>query len=104
LEKGVVEFGGSGQELVLVGDLLRDLKSAELLDRWIEVYLKVAYDHRTATLVSDFAEDAVLISKARGREHDVLQALRHVNAIPLDFEGKHRISTVLLQLRNADPR
>ncbi len=95
LESGAKQFEGTGQELVLTADLLRDLRAAGRLERWIDVYLKTVYAHPMHPLAGDFASEAILVAKSVGREPEVIQALNHVGSIPLEFETRHRVAAVL---------
>ncbi|MBI4661911.1 MAG: hypothetical protein HY735_24075 [Verrucomicrobia bacterium] len=91
LEQGILEFKGTEQELLIVQDLLWLLKSRQQYDRWIEAYLRVLYQHPTHELVGRFAQDAVLIAKAAGREATVIKAFKHVRSIPLEFNAKRKV-------------
>jgi hypothetical protein len=97
LELGMREFQGTDQQLDLAQELLLALKRLKSFDRWTDVYLKVLYEHPTHRVVSLFANEAVDVSRLAGRQEDVLAGLRHVAAIPLDFEDKDRIEAALLR-------
>lgn len=96
LEEAVAEFEGTGEELQLLPTLLHALKRAELHDRWLDVYLKALYEHPTHKLIGRLAAEAVLIGQTTCREAEVTAALRHVTAIPLEFESKAPIERCLI--------
>jgi hypothetical protein len=96
IDKGVEEFEGTPQQLHLLEALLFALKHEQLYDRWIEVYLRVLYEHPTHHLVGEFAKEAIIVGRATGREAEILTAFRHVSNIPLDFEAKQQVRAALL--------
>lgn len=100
LERARQEFAGTEQELYCAQDLLRALKAAGRFDRWIEVYLKGLYEHPTHPVVARFAKDAIAFGMAAKREEDVLAGLRHLRAIPLDFEGKATVEAILTEVKS----
>lgn len=108
LERGMLEFQGTEQELAIAEDLLRVLKQAGRFDRWIEVYLKALYEHPMNRVVASLAKEAISHGRAVGRERDVVAGLRHLIAIPLDFAGKEAVEAALIDgkpgngLTNAD--
>lgn len=95
LEEGIEQFQGTGQEMVLTQDLLVVLKAQKLFDQWIHVYLNAVYRHPTDPSVARWTSEALTIGRAAGREGEILEALRHVAAIPLEFEVKHQIESQL---------
>jgi hypothetical protein len=99
LENGMNEFQGTDEELSLAEDLLRTFKMADQTDRWLEVYLKALYEHPTHPIVDLFAEQAIPMGKAAGREEEVIAGLMHVSRIPLNFQGKDKVEAVLLKVR-----
>jgi hypothetical protein len=99
LERGMEEFEGTEQELYCAQDLFPALKTAGRFDRWIEVYLKGLYEHPTHPVVARFAKEAIALGRATGREEEVLAGLRHLSAIPLDFEGKDTVQATLIEAR-----
>jgi hypothetical protein len=96
LEEAVAEFKGTGEELQLLPILLNALKRAQLPDRWLDVYLKASYEHPTHKLIGLLADEAARLSRSVCREEEVTAALRHIAAIPFEFEGKFRIERCLL--------
>ena len=102
LERGMLEFQGTEQELDIAEDLLRVLKQAGRLDRWIEVNLKALYEHPMHPVVASFAKEAIAHGRAVGREEDVVAGLRHLIAIPLDFEGKESVKAALFDGKPAN--
>jgi len=101
LERGVVEFKGTEQELVLIEQLLAVLKKANLHAQWTEVYLDVLYQHPTHPMIGRLATEAVIVSKAAGRQNEVLNGFDHVNNIPRDFGVKSQLMTELIHARSA---
>jgi hypothetical protein len=99
LERGMQEFEGTEQDLYCAQDLLLALKTAGRFDRWIEVYLKGLYEHPMHPVVARFAKDAIALGRAAGREEDVLAGLRHLTAIPLDFEGRDAVQAALIEAK-----
>jgi len=96
LEREIKEFAGTDEELYLVEDLFCVLKRAERFDRWVDLYLKALYEHPMHPVVARFAREAVSMGKAAGRQNEVLSGLTHLGAIPCDFEGKAKVSAVLV--------
>jgi hypothetical protein len=101
LERGVAEFKGTEQELVLIEQLLEVLKKANLHAQWTEVYLNALYQHPTHPMIGRLATEAVTVSKAAGRQNDVLNGFEHVSSIPMDFGVKAQLMTVLFHARSA---
>jgi hypothetical protein len=102
LEQGMHEFEGTEQELELVQELLVTLKRAEHFDRWLDVYLKTLYEHPTHPVPLHFAQEALAVSHAVGRQGEVLAGLRHLLTIPLDFDGKDGVAALLLHITSRD--
>ncbi len=102
LSKGVETFKGTGQELEVVADLLRALKSARAYDRWVDVYLQALYEHPTHEVVGDFASYAVSMGQATGRLSEVVMGFRHLCNIPIDFATRQRIQKLLVSLGTED--
>ncbi len=99
LEQGIVEFKGTEQELVLVEPLLAALKKANLYEQWTEVYLNALYQHPTHVMIGRLATEAIILSKAAGRQSDILNGFEHVSRIPLDFSAKAQVQTELVHAR-----
>ena len=99
LDEAIPEFRGTGAELQLLQPLLYALKQERLYDRWLEVYLDALYRHPTHEMVSSLAEEAVVISRAVGREWELTHGLRYVSGIPLNFASKSRIENSLVRVR-----
>jgi hypothetical protein len=97
LESEMHDFEGTDEELDLAEDLLRALKKAGQTDRWVKVYLKALYEHPTHQIVALFAERAIPMGKAAGREEEVIAGLTHVSSIPLNFKGKDKVEAVLIE-------
>lgn len=97
IEAGCREFEGTDQELILLQDLLLYLKREQQAERWVEVYLRVLYEHPTHEIVGRFARDAISLGRASGRIEDVLAAFRHVGAIPLDFNARQEVERQMRQ-------
>jgi hypothetical protein len=100
LEWGVAEFKGTEQELVLIEQLLAVLKKANLHAQWTEVYLNALYQHPTHPMIGRLATEAVTVSKAAGRQNDVLNGFEHVSRIPMDFGVKAQLLTELVHTRS----
>ena len=98
LEWGMQEFTGTDEEFKLASDLLNALKKAKLHDRWLQVYLRVLYEHPSASMVGKLAPAALRMASENGRKAEILEAFRHVNGIPLDFQTKKDIQTALVQI------
>jgi hypothetical protein len=97
LERGMQEFEGTQQESELAERLFVELKRAGRFDRCVELYLKALYEHPTHRFVLRFAKDAIAVGRSAGREEEVFAALRHLSAIPLDFEGKGAVAAILAE-------
>lgn len=97
LDEVIPEFQGTGAELQLLQPLLFALKQEGFYDRWLDVYLDALYRHPTDEMVSSFAEEAVVISQAVGRERDLTAGLRYVSGIPVGFLTKSRIEHSLVR-------
>jgi len=95
LERGMREFEGTQQELDCAQELFRDLKIAGRSERCVEVYLKALYEHPTHPFVARSAAEAIRLGQSVGREGDVIAGLNHLLAIPLAFQGKETVNTVL---------
>lgn len=95
LELGVEEFEGTEEESSCAQDLFSELRRAGRFDRGVEVYLKALYEHPTHPFVARFAKDAMAVARRAGREAEVLAGLRHLSAIPLNFEGKNAVEAVV---------
>lgn len=90
LDEAILEFKGTGEELRLLPLLLFALKQERLYDRWLNVYLDALYRQPTSELLSSWAEDAVVVSRAAGRESELTAGLRYVNDIPRNFTVNSR--------------
>jgi hypothetical protein len=97
LDWGMNEFAGTEQELYLAQELLLALKSANRFDRWFQVYLKILYEHPTHPVVAGFIDSAVQMSQVAGHEEEVLEGLRYLNLIPIEFQGKEKVQTALMR-------
>lgn len=91
LERGLLEFRGTGHELLFVHELLLLLRIEGRHDRWLELYLDTLYRNPTHELIGVFAHDAVELSRKTGREPEVREAFRHVLDIPLEFTARSRV-------------
>ena len=99
LERGVVEFKGTEQELDLVEPLLAVLKKEGLYDQWTAVYLNALYQHPMHAMIGRLATAAVIVSKAAGCQNAVLDGFEFVSGIPMEFDVKARIKTALVHAR-----
>ena len=99
LESEISEFSGTDEELALTGDLLRVLRTDGLYDRWLRSYLTALYAHPTNRIVAAYAHDAMTIAQRVGRQTEVVNALRLVNSIPLDFASKSQVQNLLLEFQ-----
>lgn len=97
LERGVNEFAGTTQQIDLAQDLLLALKKSKQFNRWIDVYLTALYKQPTHPVVGSLAKEALNMAGNCGREREVLAGLRHIEEIPVDFEGKAEVQTALRQ-------
>jgi hypothetical protein len=95
LEAGMHDFEGTEQELEFAQDLFVAYNCTAQFERWIDLYLMVSYRHPMHPVPLRLAHQALALGRQAGRLQDVLQALRHVNAIPFDFEGKDKVAAVL---------
>jgi hypothetical protein len=102
LERGIKEFQGTGQEWLLVQELLRLLKKEKSYDHWLDVYLQALYQHPTGAEVARFADEAVRISKLLGREHELFNGLEHLSQIPFDFPARQQAQATLSTVHLAD--
>jgi hypothetical protein len=92
---------GWAQEMELAQDLFVAYKCADV-ENWVDLYLKLAYEHPVHPVTIRLAAAALALSTAAGRQEEVLKALEHVNAIPLNFEGKRQLAAVLSKARIPD--
>jgi hypothetical protein len=99
LDEAIPEFRGTGVELRLLQPLLYALKQERFYDRWLDVYLDALYRHPTHEMVSALAEEAVVISRAAGREKELNSGLRYVSGIPQNSLAKSRIEHSLVRVR-----
>lgn len=88
LEEGLVEFEGTGPQMRLLPTLLYALKREGLHDRWLELYLRLLYEHPTHELVAELAPEAVSLSRAVGREQELAAGFQHVCGVPFDDRVK----------------
>jgi len=103
LEHAIQEFKGTAQEWLVVQHLLLALKKAGLDDRWLEVYLDALYRHPTHELIGRFATDAVKISRSAQREAEVINAFRHLNTIPFEFDVRRQVEAAALHAGIENP-
>jgi hypothetical protein len=89
------EFGGTGQEMLFVRDLLGIFKREGWHEEWISLYLDHLYRDPTHEWIGHTAREALVIGKAAQREQEVFDALNHLRRIPLEFEAKPAIESVL---------
>jgi len=99
LETEMHEFEGTDQELQLAQDLFVAYKCADHLNRWIDLYLRVAYEHPMHPLPVHLAKDALALGNSLGRQEEIIQVLSHLSAIPLDFDGKDKLTEVLTRAK-----
>jgi hypothetical protein len=97
LEHGIGQFKGTEQELYLVQDMLWVLKKEKFYDRWLDLYLRTLYQHPMDDFAGHYANEAIMISQVAGREEEVLDGLKHLCGIPLEFDAKHNIEAALIQ-------
>jgi hypothetical protein len=88
LEAAITDLEGFVPEAELVPTLLSALKRERLYDRWINVYLDVAYRHPTHRIVRDWAEEALRLAQIVGRQVEVQAALRYLADIPAGFAAE----------------
>jgi hypothetical protein len=103
LEDVIPEFRGTGEESKLLRPLLIALKQERFYDRWLDVYLEALHQYPTQGLVRDFAEDAVAVSQAVGREEELTIGFRRLSDIPLDSFTKARIERCIARLTMNSP-
>jgi hypothetical protein len=89
------EFEGTGQEMLFVQDLLAIFKREARHDEWIGLYLEHLYRDPTHELFGRIARESLVIGKQARREREVSEALNHLRCIPLEFESKLTIESVL---------
>ncbi len=81
----IEEFSGTDQAVAMVQTLLINLGRQEEWDRWLDVYLGLAYQHPTTRLVAAESERARRIARQVGREAQIERAILHVAQIPSPF-------------------
>lgn len=91
LKRGIKEFRHTGQELVLIQDLLLVLAHEGHGNEWLVLYLDTLYRQPTADVVGQFARTAVWFGQALNRSRDVSDAFQHVALIPLEFAAKQQV-------------
>jgi hypothetical protein len=89
------EFGGTGQEMWFVQDLLAIFRREGRHDEWVSLYLQHLYRDPTHEFFGRTAREALVIGKDARREPEVFEALNHLRCIPLEFEAKSAIESVL---------
>jgi hypothetical protein len=99
LKREMHEFEGTDQGVELAQDLLVAMKAAGQLDGWIDTYLGLVYARPTHPVLVGLAERALTIGRAAGRDRDVVEALEHVSAIPVDFGGRDKILSCLAKAK-----
>ncbi len=95
LQQGMREFEGTEQEFEMAQDLLVGFKKTGRLEEWTQLYLKVLYENPLHPLVLRLADEAMVIGQRIGREPEILAGLKHLGGIPLEFEGKRRLATII---------
>ena len=90
------EFRGTQQESALTRELLTLLHSARELGSWMDLYLGFVYRHPTDELVVRAGHDAVEVAAKVGRREELIRALIHVVRIPLTFDTKPEVQTLLI--------
>jgi hypothetical protein len=91
LRRGIEEFRHTGQELVLMQDLLLVLAHEGQGNEWLDMYLEALYRQPTADVVGQFAQTAVRFGRALKRSPEVSDAFQHVALIPLEFAAKQQV-------------
>jgi hypothetical protein len=91
IERGIEEFRGTEPELSLVQEQLYLLKREQQPDRWLDVYLRVLYEHPTASVVRSNLRCAQEISESIGRERELAAAFHFLTRIPGDLPAKTQI-------------
>jgi hypothetical protein len=94
-EVAVREFEGTEEQLYIVQDLLRLLERAGRFEQWTQLYLKALYQYPTQHVVSDLAGKAVELSSQSGQAKQVLEALRYLAGLPVDFAGRAEVEAAL---------
>lgn len=95
LEAALEEFHGTNQEWFMREEWLWTLKQDVSAEAWVQFYLNSLYRNPTHPLVARFAADALRLSREGDLECEVLQALHHVLAIPMDLPIKGGIRASL---------
>jgi len=98
LRRGIAEFQETGQELVLIQDLLLVLSHDGRVREWLDLYLDTLYRHPTADLAGQFAPTAVRFGRTLGRSTEVAEALQHVALIPLEFAAKPQVENARTEI------
>jgi hypothetical protein len=101
LDQMIDEFHGSEQEFVLVQELLYMLKYHQEYDRWLDVFLRLAYEHPTQNAVGHSLRGGLEVSRLAGREAEFCAALEHLTAIPFEFPAKRMATTMLDMARHS---
>lgn len=98
LERKIEEFKGTEQEYVFVEEQLMVLRWRYQHGPWLDTYLRVLYQRPGQWLVGRWANEAINISRAAGRERDVLEGFRHLTGIPLNFDVKQLVESHLAKI------
>jgi hypothetical protein len=81
------EFQGTEQELVLGGELLRLLRRCGRDSEWLDVYLRMLYQHPNRDIVDWLRSRAIEVGEMTGRINEVRGALHHRGGIPSEYRG-----------------
>lgn len=95
VERAIEEFSGTEEEVTLLRVELGLLKEEEHYDRWLDVYLRVLYEHPTQKMVGCLAEEAIALGRETGRQNDLKDAFEHLIRIPLCFAAKEDVKRAL---------
>jgi hypothetical protein len=92
LEEGLAEFHGTEQESVVVRALLGLFSSSQDYERWLDLYLKVLYEHPTNGIAGLYAAQAVVAAKMTARQPQLLEGFDQLRRIPFEFAGRQQIN------------
>ncbi|MBL9139598.1 MAG: hypothetical protein JNK85_27260 [Verrucomicrobiales bacterium] len=103
LNRQIVEFGGTDQEIMLTGELLHVLQKAERNNEWLDVFLASAYRWPTHDLVEWNVRRATEMGRQTGREDEVSNAIRYREGIPTKYRETQSTEEVA-NTRATEPR
>jgi hypothetical protein len=95
LQETIAEFAGTGQQMLFVQELLGIYRREGRYQDWVNLFLEHAYRDPTNESIGRMSEEALVVARAARREVEILEALRHLRDIPLEFAAKRFVESTL---------